>query len=539
MTNHRSCPESALLDIQNLCVAFRCQASDRALAVDDVSFSIGHGEAFGLIGETGSGKSAIAMAILRLLPPTARLAGTIQLEGNDLLTQSNAGVRAIRGRRIALIPQSSSASFNPVTRIGRQLDQSIAVRSDLNPLSRTKAGNALLESMGFGDIRAIRGAFPHELSGGMRQRVLTAFGMATGAPLLIADEPTKGLDAILRQQVVEVLRLALKRTGAALLLITHDLDVARALCSRIGVMKNGRIVETAPTESLFSAPSAAMTQRLLSSWPAKLPIKPPPELAGDETALIRADGVTMSYRSRIPFWRRPPAVKNVSVSVRAGETLALVGASGSGKSTLGRILAGALAPDSGRVLVNGTDLTMVQRKPLARTVQLLFQHPELSFDPQRTLLSSVSEPFLLHRLGGRTEARLLAINLAEQLSLSPSLLERYPHQVSGGQLQRAALARALAINPRVIVLDEPTSLLDASTQQEIVELLAATQRAHRLGYVFITHDLDLAAHVADTIAIMKDGCVVECGPSAAILQTPQHSYTRDLLSAFNAMRLAS
>lgn len=526
---------STLLDIRNLSVDFDAPTG-RVLAVDDVSFSLDRGEAFGLIGETGSGKSAVAMAVLRLLPSVARVAGSVMLERQDLLALSSRAMRSVRGHRIALIPQSSSASFNPVTRIGRQLDQSFAVPGNLTAKSRFGKGDALLASMGFRDVRAVRRAFPHELSGGMRQRVLAAFGMATGARLLIADEPTKGLDAILRRQVIETLRLALDRTGAALLLITHDLDVARALCARIGVMEKGRIVETAATEDLFSAPRAAMTKRLLSSWPAKLARKPTQAEAEQDVPLIRAEGLTIAYRSRIPFRRLAPAVRDVSLSVRRGETLALVGASGSGKTTLGRMLAGFVPPDSGRVFLDGIDIATMHRMTLARAVQILFQNPEASFNPQRTLLASIGEPFLLHRLGSQCEARLHAVDLAAQLRLPSSLLERYPHQVSGGQLQRAALARALMVDPRFLVLDEPTSMLDVSTQWQIVELLATAQRERKLGCVFITHDLDLAAHAADHIAIMKDGCVLECAPVSRIRSAGRHPYTRELVSAFDSMR---
>lgn len=491
-----------LLSIDRLCVRF----DSGAPAVDGVSLTIEAGQSLGIIGESGSGKSAIAMAIMRLLPPQAAVSGGIRFLNQSLLNLPDSTMRSIRGRQIALIPQHAAGALNPVTRIGRQLDQTIAAHDPAGDDPRPR-GDRLLREMGFADPATIRRAFPHRLSGGMRQRVLTALGVASGARLLIADEPTKGLDAPLRRQVIDSLRRAARHADAALLLITHDLDVARALCGRIAVMQAGRIVETAATQALFAAPRTDATRRLIADWPANLPAKQPQP--SPQPPVLIAEGLDKSYASRNPFRAGTAAVAGASLALRPRETVALVGASGSGKSTLGRMLAGLLRPDRGQLLLDGVDARAMDARHLHRSVQIILQHPETAFDPQRRLIASLAEPLLLHRLASKAQARDRAVAQGERLGLPAPLLHRYPHQLSGGEIQRAALARALMLDPRVLILDEPTSMLDSSTQARIVALLRAEQDRRGLACLFITHDLDLAAHIADAIAVMRDGRIVE------------------------------
>lgn len=520
-----------LLSITDLRVRFSTLAG-QVDAVAGVSFDIAPGETLGLIGETGSGKSVLGMALLRLLPAVAQIGGTIRFAGEDVLALDQRAMSRLRGGRIGLIPQNPGSSLNPALSIGRQLNEVLARHSSLVGRARQARATELLARMGLPQAERIGKRYPHQLSGGMKQRALAAIGIAGQPSLLIADEPTKGLDAIMRGQVVETLSAALQETGAAMLLITHDLDVARQLCDRIGVMRAGRIVEIQPPEDLFTAPRHPYTQTLIDAHPARLAGRlvhqhPAPE------PLISVRDISKTFAAHRLFARPQPAVRAVSLDIAAGETLAVVGASGCGKSTLGRLMLRLLTPSGGTVEFAGVDLAATARVSARRQLQILFQHPDSVFNPRNTLLKSLAEPLLLHRLSNAGEAQRQARALTEELGMPADILQRYPHQVSGGQLQRLALARILTLKPRFVVLDEPTSMLDVSVQAQVVELLQTVQRRYNIAYLFITHDLDLAAAVAHRIAVMQDGVIVELGRAAQIRQAPLHPYTQQLVQAFD------
>lgn len=509
------------LSIRNLRVTFATPTGPLA-AVDNVDLDVAPGEIVALVGQSGSGKSVIAMATLGLLPKNATVEGHISFDGRDHGALSPTEMRHMRGADIGLIPQNPAASLTPVLSVEMQM------RETLRRHGRPRTdGPDLLSRMGLPPAKGRSRRYPFELSGGMKQRALAALGVAGRPKLLIADEPTKGLDARLRAQIVETLATARTRDEMSMLIVTHDLDVAFALADRIIVLREGRIVEAGTPQAIANAPTAQYTRALVAAQPSRIPVNP---AAPTRTqTVLTAESVVRRMKPGGLFARPITAVADASLTLAKGETLGLTGPSGCGKSTLARVLLGLLRPDEGAI-------THSAAGPLSRHLQLLSQHPETAFDPRWRLERSVAEAFAVHRLGSSADAAVAVDPLMEALDLSPDLLKRFPRQVSGGQLQRLALVRALLVDPKVLILDEPTSMLDVLTQSQVMEAIRGLQDSRDLACLFITHDLDLAAAFAHRIAVMDAGRIVETAPSAQLRHAPKSDAARHLTEAFDRGR---
>ena len=507
----------SLLTIRDLRVTFVTPTGPLS-AVDRVDLNVAAGEIVALVGQSGSGKSVIAMATLGLLSRNATVEGDINFDGRNLGMLGPAEMRQLRGADIGLIPQNPAASLTPVLSVEMQMRETL--RRHGRPRSD---GPDLLARMGLPATPGRSRRYPFELSGGMKQRALAALGVAGRPKLLIADEPTKGLDARLRAQIVETLANARTRDEMSMLIVTHDLDVAFALADRIVVLREGRIVEEGRPGTLATAPIDPYTRALVAAQPSRMPVNPaaPPRTR----TVLKADGIVRRMKPGGLFARPITAVADASLTLAEGETLGLTGPSGCGKSTLARVLLGLLRPDAG-------EITYSAEGPLSRHLQLLSQHPETAFDPRWRLERSVAEAFAIHRLGNANAASAAAAPLLEALDLSPDLLRRFPRQVSGGQLQRLALVRALLVDPKVLVLDEPTSMLDVLTQSQVMGAIRKLQETRDLACLFITHDLDLAAAFSHRIAVVEAGRVVETAPSAQLRHAPQSDAARHLTEAF-------
>ncbi|KGV36601.1 nickel import ATP-binding protein NikE [Burkholderia pseudomallei MSHR4012] len=524
-----------MLSIERLRVRF-----GGTLAVDDVSLAIGRGERVALVGESGSGKSVTALAILRLLRD-ADVSGAIRFAGETLADKSEREMRALRGADIAMIFQEPMTALNPLFTIGEQIGETIELHDGVSKRDARARAIALLARTGIDRPDERVDSYPHQLSGGQRQRAMVAMALACRPRLLLADEPTTALDVTIRAQIVELLlelqRDAAAERGMAVLLITHDLNLVRRFAERVAVMEKGRLVECGPVERIFDAPEHPYTQRLLHSRPQRtvspvLPIAP---------VVLDARGVTVQFRQKLPGfagWLRSgrfTAVSDASVSVRQGETLGIVGESGSGKSTLAMALLGLQRVAHGDIEFEGRALASFrgrERVALRANMQVVFQDPFSSLSPRQTIGRIVSEGLELHRPRLTADARRdKVIAVLREVGLDRTVLHRYPHEFSGGQRQRIAIARALVLEPRVLVLDEPTSALDVSIQQQVLKLLSNLQRKYNLGYVFISHDLEVIGAMAHRVAVMQGGAIVETGDVERIFTEPVHPYTQKLLKA--------
>ena len=528
---------NALLDIEQLSVRF-----GETLAVDALTLSIGRGERMALVGESGSGKTVTALAILRLLND-AQVTGAIRFDGEDLLARSERAMRGLRGSDIAMIFQEPMTALNPLYTIGEQIAETIVLHDGVSKKAAWERAVGLLERTGIAEPRRRILSFPHQLSGGQRQRVMIAMALACRPRLLLADEPTTALDVTIRAQIVELL-LELQREeaqkpggGMSVLLITHDLNLVRRFAQRVAVMEHGKLVEAGPVERIFAAPEHPYTQRLIASRPERnvlpvLPIAP---------VLLEAKEVAVDFPTKLPgftgWWRkgRVRAVDAASVSVRQGETLGIVGESGSGKTTLAMALLGLQRTAGGQVEFQGRPIRSYagrEQLSLRSHLQVVFQDPFSSLSPRQTIERIVGEGLALHRpdLGSEERKKRIVATLRE-VGLDRTALQRYPHEFSGGQRQRIAIARTLVLQPRVIVLDEPTSALDVSIQQQVLRLLTDLQHKYNLGYVFISHDLEVIGAMAHRVAVMQNGAIVEAGDVAKIFDEPAHPYTRKLLKA--------
>ena len=520
-----------LLEIGDLSVSFGALP-----AVRQVSFALHRGETLALVGESGSGKSVSALSILQLLPyPHAHHpGGSIRLGGEELLGAAPARLREIRGNQIAMVFQEPMTSLNPLHSIEKQIGETLTLHKGLSGAERRARILELLDLVGLPDAAQRLNALPHELSGGQRQRVMIAMALANDPDILIADEPTTALDVTIQAQILKLLKDLQARFGMAILFITHDLGIVRKLADRVAVMRAGEIVETGTVAALFANPCHPYTRELLAAEPKG---DPPPEPADAQEIMVGDDLRVWFPLQRGLFGRvisHVKAVDGVSVSVREGQTLGVVGESGSGKTTLGLALLRLLS-STGAIRFDGQridDLPNNTLRPLRKAMQIVFQDPFGSLSPRLSVSEIVEEGLLAHGLAGDHAARRDRIVQAlEEVGLDPATQHRYPHEFSGGQRQRIAIARALALQPRLLILDEPTSALDVSVQAQIVDLLRTLQRRHRLAYVFISHDLRVVRALANHLLVMKNGQVVEAGPARQVFASPQHPYTQALLAA--------
>jgi microcin C transport system ATP-binding protein len=523
---------SPLLEIERLSVEFD-SPSGPVRAVDDVSFSIARGERFALVGESGSGKTVTGLAMMRLLSD-ARIGGTVRLDGEDLAALSDSAMRGVRGRRIAMIFQEPMTALNPLFSIGNQIAESLILHEGLNAAQARHRAIDLLELTGIGEPQRRIDSYPHELSGGQRQRAMIAMALACSPELLVADEPTTALDVTIQRQIVELLDDLQRRLGMSVLLISHDLPLVRRFADRVGVMRQGRLLEVAATEQLFKAPQHDYTRRLIDSRPRRSIDAIP----SDAPELMRGEQIGCRFWFKSGWFGRKPfdAVREADITIRRGETVGVVGESGSGKTTLGMTLLRLSSGDaSGQIWFDGSridGLAQARMRPLRSRMQVVFQDPFNALSPRMSVEQIVGEGLALHRPElGAAQRREAIIAILEEVGLGESALPRYPHEFSGGQRQRIAIARAVVLQPALLLLDEPTSALDVSVQQQVLELLAGLQRRHGMSYLFISHDLAVIRAMAHRVIVMKGGQVIEAGETQTVFSAPTAAYTRELLAA--------
>ena len=522
---------SALLRVSDLSVTFR-QEGVEARAVRGVSFEVDAGETVALVGESGSGKSVTALSTVGLLPMSAEVTGSTLYDGREMIGARDADLRRVRGNDISFVFQEPMTSLNPLHTIEKQIGEVIAVHRGLR---REKARAHILELLhrvGLRDAERRLGAYPHQLSGGERQRVVIAMALANDPKLLIADEPTTALDVTIQAQILALLARLKREGGMSLLFITHDLGVVRRIADRVCVMKDGEIVEQGRTADVFAAPSHDYTRSLIAAEPRGAP--EPPEAAPE---VVRTDDLRVWFPIQRGFLRRTvghvKAVDGATLRVGAGETLGLVGESGSGKTTLALALM-RLISSEGPILFEGRDVQgwrSRELRGLRRSMQIVFQDPYGSLSPRMTIGQIVAEGLGVHGVAKGQDPDALVAQMLDEVGLDPAMTGRYPHEFSGGQRQRIAIARAMILRPRLLVLDEPTSALDMTVQVQIVELLRALQRKYGLAYIFISHDLRVVRALSHKVMVMREGLVVEAGPSAQIFDAPQTDYTRALMAA--------
>ena len=521
-----------LLEVERLNVRFGASA-----VVKDVSFSIAPGEKFALVGESGSGKSITALSVLRLVD-AATSTGAIRFDGVDLMTQSERQMRGLRGAQIGMIFQEPMTALNPLYTVGNQIGEVLELHEALRPNAARARAIELLARTGIPEPERRIDSYPHELSGGQRQRAMIAMALACRPRLLICDEPTTALDVTIQAQILALLDELQAEMGMALLFITHDLNLVHRFTHRVGVMERGVLVELGDTATVFANPQHAYTQRLLATRPQRV-VQP---VAADAPVLVEARAAEVSFAIPTGWFgkRQFKAVRQASLQLRRGETLGIVGESGSGKTTLGMALLALQSLSSGEVLLDGQRLDNAPRQTLRamrRRMQVVLQDPFASLSPRMTVGQIVGEGLALHQpelSAAQREQKVLA--MLDEVGLSAAkgiggVLQRYPHEFSGGQRQRIAIARAVVLEPEILVLDEPTSALDVSVQQQVLVLLAELQQRHGLSYIFISHDLAVIRAMAHRVMVMKNGDVVEEGETLALFDAPQQAYTRELLAA--------
>ena len=554
-------PVDPILSVSDLTVSFRSDGRWREV-VHGVSFDVGPRETVALVGESGSGKSVSALSILRLLPRDAsRIGGRVRFAGRELLAAPETEMRRVRGDSIAMIFQEPMTSLNPVLTIGFQIAEALIRHRGLSRSAAEAEALRLLDKVRIPAARSRLHEYPHRFSGGMRQRVMIAMALACRPKLLIADEPTTALDVTIQAQILDLIKSLQDEEGMSVLFITHDMGVVAEIADRTVVMYRGRAVEAGPTARIFDAPAEPYTRALLAAVPRlgtmagrprpmRFPVvdratglaAPTPEtpdtVRAAERPVLEVRDLTTRFDIRSGLLGRVTgrvhAVERVSFSLAAGETLALVGESGCGKSTTGRSILRLVEPLSGSVLLDGEDVTGLDPKTLRarrQRMQMIFQDPFASLDPRLSVGAAVAEPLLINRLAPPREARRRAEDLLARVGLPPETAGRFPHEFSGGQRQRICIARALALNPRLIVADEAVSALDVSVKAQVVNLMLDLQAELGLAYLFISHDMAVVERVSHRVAVMYLGEIVEIGPRAAIFGDPQHPYTRKLLAA--------
>jgi microcin C transport system ATP-binding protein len=526
---------SPLLDIRNLYVSFGKGVHEVA-AVRNASLAINQGETVALVGESGSGKSVTALSIPQLLPyPLAHHpGGSIRLNGMELMGASEPQLRAIRGGQVSMIFQEPMTSLNPLHTVEKQIMEMLWLHKGMSDKAARERILELLKLVGISDPERRLRAYPHQLSGGQRQRVMIAMALANEPTLLIADEPTTALDVTIQAQILHLLHDIQHRLGMAMLLITHDLGIVRKMAERVYVMNAGEIVEVGTAEDVFEHPRHPYTRMLLETEPKGEPVTAPQ----DAPPVMKADNLKVWFPLKGGVLRRTvdhvKAVDGISLTVREGHTVGVVGESGSGKTTLGLALL-RLERSKGAITFSDREIHNLRSRalrPLRREMQIVFQDPYGSLSPRMSVAQIIEEGLRVHELGHSPQEReALIIQALEEVGLDTSSRNRYPHEFSGGQRQRIAIARAMVLKPRFVVLDEPTSALDMSVQAQIVDLLRTLQVKHKLAYLFISHDLKVVRALSDEIIVMRDGVVVEHGPAKQIFQAPRNRYTRALMAA--------
>ncbi|WP_045392536.1 ABC transporter ATP-binding protein [Falsirhodobacter sp. alg1] len=521
-----------ILSLHNLSVLLP-KGADRSHAVRDLSLALHAGEILCVVGETGSGKSLTAMATLGLLPsnlPPPQ--GKVIFEGRNLLDATPRERRDLAGRRMAMIFQEPSASLNPIYRIGEQVSETFRLHTNLRPAAIRDKVLSLFQEVQLPDPEAIFNAYPHQLSGGQCQRVMIATALALDPAILIADEPTTALDVTTQAQILKMM-LDLRRThGTGILFITHDFGVVAEIADRVAVMRYGELVEIGPAADVLTTPKHPYTRALLAAVPK---LEPRHARADIGQPVLQAKGICRTFRSRglLGKTREVRAVDHIDISIREGETLGLVGESGSGKSTLAQCVIRLVEPDKGDVILSGGAFTGLNKAELRRArqrVQIVFQDPYTALDPRQSAGDAIAEGPIIHGLG-RAAAKARALDLLEAVGLDRSAATRFPHEFSGGQRQRICIARALAVEPQLLIADESVSALDVSVQAQVLDLLASMQKRLRFGMLFITHDLRVASRICDRIAVMRKGQIVEEAEPSSLFHAPQNPYTKALLAA--------
>jgi len=522
------------LAIQNLVVSLG-KTADHARIIDGVSLQVRERETLCLVGESGSGKSVTSLAVMGLLPKGSLVAtsGHIQLAGEELIGASDRRLRQLRATTMAMIFQEPMTALNPVVPVGRQIDEVLRIHTTLDARARRQRILEMMEQVRLPEIERIFASYPHRLSGGQRQRIMIAMALVLEPKLLIADEPTTALDVTTQKQILALIRDLQRDHGTAVLFITHDMGVVAEIADRVAVMRQGKLVETGPLQSILRAPEAEYTRNLLSSVPSLVPRAPREE--SREPVVLETNGLSKIYRERSMFGqaREVAAAQDVTFKLRKGRTLGIVGESGSGKSTVARCIVRLIDPTSGTVHLGNRDISDLSRtllQPYRKKIQIVFQDPYRSLNPRITIGETIAEGPINYGIP-HAKALAKARELLELVDLPPDSVTRFPHQFSGGQRQRIAIARALALDPDVMVADEAVSALDVSVQAQVLELLDQIQARLGVAILFITHDLRVAAQICDDVAVMQQGRIVEQGPAAQVLTKPQQAYTRALLDA--------
>jgi len=534
MTSSDGDARTPVLEIKNLTVELP-KGADREFAVENVSFSVHQREILCIVGESGSGKSVTAFSVMGLLPKgqLTPVAGQILLQGEDLLQVSDERLRDLRCTRMSMIFQEPMTALNPVMTCGDQIDEVLRTHTDLGPAERTERILKIMDEVSLPDPQRIFRSYPHQLSGGQRQRIMIAMALVLEPVLLIADEPTTALDVTTQAQILRLIKQIQQTHNTGVLFITHDFGVVAEIADRVAVMQWGKVVEAKEAKPLLSAPEHAYTRMLISSVPSMTPRHRGEGVTDD--IVLRTDALDKTYKDSGFFQkaRTVHAAKEVNIDVRRGETLGIVGESGSGKSTVARCIARLIDPSDGRIYLDDDEIGRLKPRalrPHRRRIQIIFQDPYRSLNPRRTVGDSIIEGPMNYGVG-RGEAMERARSLMDLVNLDPNSLDRFPHQFSGGQRQRICIARALAMEPELLIADEAVSALDVSVQAQVLNLLDDIRERLNLAMMFITHDLRVAAQVCDRVAVMCQGEVVEYGPAFDVFKDPQHDYTKSLFDA--------
>jgi len=525
-----------ILDIDNLVVALgKTRATAGPRIIDGISIKVAKGETLCVVGESGSGKSVTSLTTMGLLPKNALqpVSGSIKLVGEELLTASDRRLRQLRATTMAMIFQEPMTALNPVVPVGKQIDEVLRAHTSLDGRARRKRILDMMEQVHLPDVERIFRSYPHRLSGGQRQRIMIAMALVLEPKLLIADEPTTALDVTTQKQILTLIRELQRDHGTAVLFITHDMGVVAEIADRVAVMRQGRMVETGALDTILRQPTMDYTRNLLAAVPSLIPRAARPETK--DAVVLEANELGKIYRERSLFGRAREVVaaENVNLTLRKGRTLGIVGESGSGKSTVARCIVRLIDPTSGGVRLAGHEISILSRRllqPHRKRIQIVFQDPYRSLNPRLSIGESIAEGPINYGMP-RSQAMARARELLELVGLPSDSISRFPHQFSGGQRQRIAIARALALDPDVLVADEAVSALDVSVQAQVLDLLDEIQRRLGIAILFITHDLRVAAQICDDVVVMQKGRIVEQGPAGDVLTKPKEAYTRALLEA--------